>query len=280
MKTNYFGEYRRKKGVKRDRYTITYRVAETTRVMSWIRAGQSGCLIGLRGAGKSNFLRSLLHEDVRRHYLGQDYADFVFVFIDLLALVECTDCAVYELMLDRLLGQLSLLGIEEGTVEEMASLHRDVMRSRHPLTGRWAIERCVGAICQRSGQRVVLLLDEFDAVFRTLGPSLFRCLRALRNAHKGQVSYIVVVTSDLAALRDDLTDVEHFYRLVSRNVCDLGPYGEADAQRMIHYLASRRSVELSEGDQVRQVKLNGEHAGLLRTRPQMLYNREPGRLSG
>lgn len=43
-----------------------------------------------------------------------------------------------------------------------------------------------------------------------------------------------------------LTEVEHFYRLVSRNVCELGPYGKADARQMLHYLTSRCSVELSE----------------------------------
>ena len=152
-----------------DRYTLTYRVAEARQVMGWIKAGQSGCLIGLRGAGKSNFLRFLLRQDVRRHYLGQDWADFAFVLIDLLALTERTEWAVYELMLDR------LLGVEEEIVEEMASLHREVAHSRDSLMAQRAIERCVDVLCQRPGQRIILLFDEFiqvsglDLIFSTSG---------------------------------------------------------------------------------------------------------------
>lgn len=256
--------------MERDRYTITYREAEAREVMSWVKAGQSGCLVGLRGAGKSNFLRFLLCEDVQRHYLGQDCADFAFVLINFLALTERTEWAVYELILDRLLGQLPLLGI--GGAEEMASLHREAMRSRDLLAAQRAVARCVDLLCQRPAQRVVLLFDEFDAMFRALDPSLFRCLRAIRDAHKGQVSYVVVASDELACLRDDLTQVEHFYRLVSRNARGLGPYSQADTRQMIHHLVSQRSIELSEDDTTRLVELSGGHAGLLKATLSLLWN--------
>lgn len=248
--------------MEQDRYTISYRAAKVRQVMEWIKAGQSGCLIGLRGGGKSNLLRFLLREEVRQYYLGQDYTGFAFVLVDLLALTECTEWAVCELIFDRLLGQLHPLGIEEEIIEEMMSLQREVMRSRDLLTAYRAVERCVDVLCRRPTQRVVLLFSEFDAVFRTLDPSLFRSLRAIRNAHKGQVSYVVVVANDLASLRDDLTQVEHFYRLVSRNICILGPFNEADARHMIHYLASRRSAELSDKDTANVIELSGGHASL------------------
>jgi hypothetical protein len=256
--------------VERDRYSITYRAVEAREVMSWVKAGQSGCLVGLRGAGKSNFLRFLLREDVQHHYLGQDYADFAFVLINFLALTERTEWAVYELILDRLLGQLSLLGIKGA--EEVATLHREAMRSRDLLAAQRAVARCVDLLCQRPAQRVVLLFDEFDAVFRALDPSLFRCLRAIRDAHKDQVSYVVVASDELACLREDLSEVEHFSRLVSRNVCGLGPYSQADARQMIRHLASQRSIELSEEDTTCLVELSGGHAGLLKATLSLLWN--------
>jgi hypothetical protein len=255
--------------VEQDRYVLTYRAAEARQVMRWIEVGQSGCLVGLRGAGKSNLLRFLLHEDVQRHYLGRHYVDIVFVLVDLLALTERTEWAVYELILDRLMNQLRLLGIEE-IVEVVTSFHQDATHSRDPLAARRAFERCVDVLCQRSAQRVVLFLDEFDAVFRTLDTFLLRCLRAVRDAHKGQVSY-VIVTDDLVRLRDDLAEAEHFYRLVSRNVCGLGPYSEADARQMICRLASRRSVELNEGDMAHLIELSGGHAGLLKATLSLLW---------
>lgn len=256
--------------VEQNRYTITYRAAEARQVMSWIEAGQSGHLVGLRGAGKSNFLRFFLLEDVRRHYLGRDHIDFVFVLIDFLALTKRTEWAVYELVLDRLLDQFFQLDVAEAG--EMASLHQEVTCSRDPLAAQRAAERCVGILCQRPAQRVVLLFDEFDAVFRALDSSLFRSLRATRDAHKGQVSYIVAVTNELACLREDLDEVEHFFRLVNRNVCGLGPYSEADAQQMIRYLASQRPVGLGAGDIARLIQLSGGHAGLLKAILSLLWD--------
>ena len=252
------------------RYTINYRVAEARQVMGWIKAGQSGCLIGLRGAGKSNFLRFLLRQDVRRYYLERNWADFAFVLIDLLALAERSAWAVYELVLDR------LSGVNEEIAEELTSLRREVTSSRDLLVAQRAVERCVDALCQRSAQRIVLLFDEFDAVFRALDPSLFRCLRAIRDAHKGQVSYLVIVANDLAHLRDDLTEVEHFCRLVSRNVSGLGPYSKTDARQMIRYLASHRSIELVEQDTVRLIELSGGHAGLLKATLSLLWDAHYG----
>jgi DNA-binding winged helix-turn-helix (wHTH) protein len=254
------------------RYTLTYRASEAHQVVDWIKAGQSGCLIGLRGAGKSNFMRFLLRQDVRRHYLGRNDADFVLVLIDLLALVERSDGAVYIKILDRLLDELDSLDVEEESIEDLVSLHREVTHSRDPFSAQRAVERLVDVFCRRLARRLVLFFDEFDAVFQTLHPSLFRCLRAMRDAHKGQVCYVVAVTDELAHLRDDLTQVEHFYRLVSRNVCGLGPYNEADARQMIRHLASRRTVELNAGDTARLVELSGGHAGLIKATLSLLWD--------
>jgi hypothetical protein len=258
--------------MERTRYTLTYRAAEARQVMDWIEAGQSGCIIGLRGAGKSNFLRFLRRKDVRRHYLGRDYAGFFIVLINLLSLTERTEWAVYELIFHRLVEQLLPLGTDGEFGEEMAILHEKVRRSKDLLTAQRAVARCVDVLCRRPAQRIVLLFDEFHAVFRDLDPSLFRSLRAIRDAHKGQISYIVIVANDLADLRPDLTEVEHFYRLVSRNLCGLGSYGETDARQMIGYLASQRAVELSEGETVRLIELSGGHAGLLKATLSLLWD--------
>jgi hypothetical protein len=247
----------------RGRYTINYRVTEARQVMRWIKASQSGCLVGLRGAGKSNFLRFLLRSDVQQHYLGPDDTDFIFILVEMLSLTEHSEWAVYELILDRLLNQLRSLWPEEN-IEEMASLLREVRQTRDSLTAQRAIERCMDILCQRPEQRIVLFFDEFNAVFRDFNPSLFRCLRAIRDAHKEQVSYIVVVTDDLTYLRDDLGEIEHFYRLVSRNVCGLGPYSDDDARQMIRYLASTQPIEIDKEVTIRLLKLSGGHAGLLK----------------
>ncbi len=255
-----------------DRYALTYRASEARQVMDWLKAGQSGCLIGLRGVGTSNFLAFLRRDDVRQHYLGQDYSDVAFILIDLLALAKQTEAAVYHLLLDRLLSKLGPAGVDTATVAEITHL-------QHQFPVQRLIERSLDILCNRPSQRVVLLFDEFDAIFQNLPSSLFRYLRALRDHRKDQLSYIVTVTNDLANLRDDLTEVEHFYRLVSRNVCGLEPYSEADARQMIAYLASRRSLELKEQDITCLIELSGGHAGLLKSILSLLWNTPQRRLN-
>jgi len=52
---------------------------------------------------------------------------------------------------------------------------------------------------QQSTRRLVFIFDEFDDVFRELPAALFRCLRAIRDAHKEQISSL---SSLLESLRN------------------------------------------------------------------------------
>jgi len=254
-----------------DRYTLNYRAAEVQQVLEWVKSGQSGCLIGLRGAGKSNFLRFLLHQAVRQHYLGPDTADFSFVHVDLLALSEPAEWAVYELILNHLLNHLQRSGPAEHA-QELGTLQLEVIQTRDILIAQRAFERGVELIYHRPAQRLVFLFDEFGTIFGRLGPALFRHLRAVRDAHKDQLCYIVVVANDLADLRNDLAEVEHFYRLVSRNVCGLGPYNEADTRQMIRFLAVQHAISLNEEAETVLTNLSGGHAGLLKDILSLLRN--------
>ncbi len=258
-----------------NRYTLSYRAAEAKKIMGWIKSGQCSCLVGLRGAGKSNFLRFLLRSDVQQHYLGRDYSKFAFVHIDLLSLVDHSSWAVYELILNRMVAQFDTLGAKNKSIADIASLHDEIMRRQDPLVAQRAIERYLNALLSRPSQRLVILFDEFNAVVETVDSSLFRSLRALRDAHKGRLIYIVVGSDDFAHLRSDRAESEHFYRLVSRNTCWLGPYNLADARQMVDYLAGQRSLELAPADTAHLIELCGGHAGLLKAVLTLLSNAPP-----
>jgi tRNA A-37 threonylcarbamoyl transferase component Bud32 len=261
-----------KEGTTLERYALAYRAAEASQVMGWIKAGQSGCILGLSGGGKSNLLRFLLRENVRQHYLGQDCANFALVLIDLLALTECTEWAVCELILDRLLAQLGVLGIDEKIIGEMASVHHDVIRSKDLTAAYRALERCMGILCRQPAQHVAILFNYFDSAFQTLNPPLFHCLRAIRDTYKDQVSYVIAVTNDLISLRDNLDEVEPFYYLVSRNICYLGPLNETDTRYRIRFLAAQQSVEMSDQDTTRLIKLCGGYPSLLKAILDLLWD--------
>ena len=259
-----------------NRYSLSYRAAEAKKVMGWIHTGQCGCLVGLRGAGKSNFLRFLLRPDVHQHYLGRDHPNFSFVHVDLLSLVNHSSWAVYELILNEMVAQFDTLGMKGKSASAIAALHNEIMRRQDPLVAQRTVERYLNVLLNRPSQRLVILFDEFNAVVQTVDASLFRSLRALRDAHKERLIYIVAGTDDFARLRSDRADVEHFYRLVSRNVCSLGPYNEADARQMIDYLAGQRSHEFTPDDKAHLIELCGGHAGLLKAVLSLLSNTTRG----
>ena len=257
------------------RYLSSYRAVETRQVTDWIKAGQCGSVVGLRGAGKSNFIRFLLRTDMRQFYLDEHQGHFIFILVNLLSLTERSEWGVYELIVNNILQQLRPPDVDEEVILEVRTLHQEIMLVRDTLHAERAVERCVALLCQHSDRRLVLLFDEFDAVFRDLPASLFRCLRAIRDSHKDQISYLVVVVHGLASLRTDLTEeVDHFYRLVSRNSCWLGPYCEADALQMTSYLASRRGLELGEKDAASLLELSGGHAGMLKTLLNLLSTKD------
>lgn len=263
-----------------ERYTSSYRSKEARQVMEWVQAGQCGSIIGLRGAGKSNFLQFLLREDVKRRHLRRNPEVFHFLLINLLALVERTDWGVYEILLNNLVGQLHPLDWESAILDKITGLHRDVLRSRDALIAQRAFEQCMTLVSQQPARRLVFIFDEFEEVFRELPAALFRCLRAIRDVHKEQISFLIVATQELTELRDrQINEIDHFYRLVGRNVCWLGPYNEADARDMIRYLAARRSKIISAGEMTRLIEWSGGHAGLLKTLLSFLWNHDQKSIS-
>lgn len=255
-----------------DSHALTFRAAETRAVMSWIKVGQSGCVIGFKEVGKSTFLRFLLREDIQQHYLGPGWKDFAFVYVDLLALSENSEWAVCELILDRLLSQFRQSKIDPAAAEEIERQYTQVTQNRDKLSVRRAFERGFDALCRQSSRRIVLLFDEFNSIFPTLDPFLFRCMRVVRDDHRGRVSYIAAIPDNLEYLRNDLTQVEHFHRLLGRNVCNLGPYGPADTQQMLAFLARQQATQLSPRAITRLVTLTGGHAGLIKTLLSLMWN--------
>lgn len=264
-----------------ERYTLSYRASETRPVLQWIKAAQCGSIIGLRGSGKSNFIRFLLRSETREHYLGPPHTNYSFVLINLLSLSERSEWAVYEMIVNNLLTQLHRSEISDKMLAQLTLVHQGLLRERDALTAERAVERCISLLCQPTTRRLVLLFDEFDAVFRDLPASLFRCLRAIRDSYKDQISYIVVGTHDLASLRTDLVEeVDHFYRLVSRNACWLGAYSEADARQMAGHLAFKHDLTLNETDLTTLLELSAGHAGLLKSILSLVWNDgEIGRLA-
>jgi DNA-binding winged helix-turn-helix (wHTH) protein len=90
-------------------------------------------------------------------------------------------------------------------------------------------------------------------------------LRALRDRHKYQISYLLFTRDHPQYLRDP-AECEGFYELISRAVMGLQPYNETDARRVIAQITARRDHELDTFDdeaETQLLRLSGRHPGLL-----------------
>jgi DNA-binding winged helix-turn-helix (wHTH) protein len=252
---------------------ITFRESEVNQIIDLLRAGESCAVVGIGSVGKSNFLRFLEREDVRRAKLGQAWDTYLFPYIDPNKLIEQTMWGLFELMLHQLIISLTNHGTDSGTLQMVDDYHqRSIAPSTRDLALRY-VDRAIGIVCGQLGLQVVFLIDEFDNLCRMLPARGFAVMRALRDDHKYQVMYVVAMRSELAHLREEAAVIEPFEELVSPNTIWLGPYSEADARCMLQRLEARHSIHLDEGATCHLLAATGGHPGLLRAAYQAAMER-------
>jgi hypothetical protein len=183
-----------------DAYPPDYRLAEMESLLRAVQAGQSAAVIGLSGAGKSNLMGFLAQrggpERLPSHQFG---------LVDFNRLTTPAPEGVYAL----LLGCLGLAPPAGGTAD-LSTLEA-------------ALEAALRA---RPG--VCLLLDRFDALGPSLQGQINGSLRALRDAFKYRLSYII-------ASRRPIDPRSELAELFFAHTLWLGPLSASDA----HWSARR-----------------------------------------
>jgi len=237
------------------RYPIEYRQEVVQTLMQKAQRGESACLVGLAGVGKSNLMTFIAQEEVRRRYLGDDWSHTHFLG------VVCTTGAhepdiVFKAMLD---AALDLAGeIEPG-------------RSIEPVPGVslfQALRSVLHFICDTRGQRVVFVLDEFEDAIRHQPADLFDALRTLRDDQRatGRVQF-VVITHRLPqlVLSPPPFHSSRLYPILRDNIYPLPPYRASDAEWMLDDLCRKKGGLKLQPAMIRTLlDYSGGHGGLLR----------------
>ncbi len=245
---------------------INYRSKEVSRIMGAIRAGESCAVVGVNGCGKSNLMRFLAERRVQAHYLGPDREPRLFVLAEGDDLTECSEDAVYELLLSRLERATAEQRPAGGPTFDLTLIEK-VHELRQGSGPPGAIRRLFGqavAGLQASGRRLAFLLDNFDEAFRQCSPAVFAGLRALRNEHKYRLVYVVAGRAPLPSQRDYSPKFQTFYELFEQNTVWLEPYNHDDALYEVRRLAERAGVSLLTDEAERLVRASGGHPGLLK----------------
>ena len=189
---------------------------------------------------KSNLYRFLRQENVRRHYLGEEWQTYLLVHLDANEITEMTEDAVSNLLVERLLG---VAPADTGKHHSLSAV--------------------VKAIFEQDVRTIVFLFDQFDAVYETLKGRFFANLRAIRDEYKYRISFVLLSRHELAALASS-PEREEFEELFSSNTIGLGPHNKDDSLLLLQRVGSRYGRELDAEKSQFLIELTGGHPGMLK----------------
>ena len=246
-------------------HPLTYRQELLEPLFQHVRASESAAVVGAASMGKSRLLQFLLQPQVQRHYLGEQSDETLLLWTDCNRLTEVTPWALYELILTALVEAVRGRGRPPELGRELNDLRRDAILGKNALLAQRHLELAIQLLCQEHGLSLCFVLDEFDECLSDLPSQTLASLRALRDANKYQLSYVLFIRDLPAQFRDPL-DYEGFYELFSRAILGLKPYSADDALRTLTQVATRRRHELpaqTESVFAELVRLSGGHPGLM-----------------
>jgi hypothetical protein len=110
--------------------------------------------------------------------------------------------------------------------------------------------------------QLVLVLDEFDDIFRSLSIVAIRQFRVLRDEWDSRLCYIVATSHDLDSLRPD-ADTYEFREPFHLCTRILRPLSRVDSERFIAYLAESQGRVWQGEYAARIIELSGGHPGLM-----------------
>jgi hypothetical protein len=212
-------------------YPDTYRSKEVGALLQAVRAGECVSLVGLSGAGKSNLLGFIAH---RVH--GQGLPEFIL--LDCNRLVRPTVWAFLDL-LDSLLGEAD---------EDAPAASLSVVQTH--LAKRLAAP-------QDASSGICLLVDRLDALPVEESAALADNLRALRDAFKYVLTFVI---GTRRPLRADSELAELFYA----NTIWIGALSSEDARWSAAQYATRRGQTWDADTLDRLVDFSQGYPSLLR----------------
>ncbi len=243
-------------------HPLSYRKEVARRLFGYIKSADSFFVIGGPSAGKTRLLDFIMREDVQAHYLDKQAQTTWLIRVDLNRHHAGEDWTFYELLISSMMLGSSRYEDSQEIFEQLAELDEKVMASRDYLLSLRYFEMAVHRLCKIHDLNVCFLLDEFDALYRTMPQEMFAQLRAVRDANKNQVCYGLFLRDLPERLRPP-SDNESFYELLSHRMIGLGPYGYDDAMRALRQMEERREFRLEAMTREAVVRAGGGHPGLM-----------------
>jgi DNA-binding winged helix-turn-helix (wHTH) protein len=242
---------------------LSYRSEVLQPLFRNLQARESCTVVGCASMGKTRLIDFLMRPNVQDYYLGSDAGCTLILRADCNRLNDYSEWSIYELLLTALVEGCSLLPAAQSLRSQLIELRLPVLNNaaNRNLAQR-QLELALHILCQEHQFQVRFLLDEFDGIYGVLSELGLANLRALRDANKHHLSYVLFMRQPLERLRE-LAESESFFELFSRSVLGLGPYTPDDIEGMLAQLQARRRQEVPEALRTQIANLSGGHPGTI-----------------
>jgi hypothetical protein len=231
-------------------------------IIQTLSRGECCAIVGPSNTGKSLLLRMLLEMATQRATWPSGVTPPLLVFIDCLDCAGESELAFYELILRRIHQTLTQTGFKQEDLDELAELREELLKSDNQVEIRAHFAIGMHTIGCIPGINLVLLLDEFDDVFRTQSPWPFRQLRAIRDTLGSRLCYLTATSHYLKDLRND-TETYEFRELFQMHTHALKPLSKEDQTTHLDFLVKTHQLKLGPKERDLALRLAGGHPGLL-----------------
>ena len=221
-------------------------------------------VVGVSNLGKSATLRALCDPVVQADYLDDNPRDYLFVYIDFNQMLEMSDQAFYELVLRSSIESIRAQDINGGVLQQVETAYTGLVAPSSPFEIPLRFSQGMAAIGDQLAEKVVFLFDEVDGPVAGIDGRVFLNLRALRDRHRGGLTYVTATNRRLDQIRQD-PDVAEFGELFEHGTLYLSMLSEMEVRQLATRYAAEEGVTFS-GDDLKFIQLwTGGHPALLET---------------
>jgi hypothetical protein len=256
-------------------YPASYRAREVKILADWIQRGESGSIVGLPGAGKSNLLGFLCRQpEAIRQYLPETFPGLSLIHVDLNNLPS-TDLATFFRVILRSFyeSRTQLAQLDPSLIPSIEILYRKAEDKPDPFLAQSALREAL-FLFQEKEIRVVLVLDPFEQFCQTAPTPVLDNLRGLRDSFKTNLSYLMGLRQEVTYVRDPL-ELGELYEIVDNHLCWLGAMDQTDARWVIGQVETAAGQTFTEAQIKRLIELTGGYPALLRVASFWLARRSP-----
>ncbi|OQA46798.1 MAG: Alkaline phosphatase synthesis transcriptional regulatory protein SphR [Chloroflexi bacterium ADurb.Bin325] len=240
------------------------RQADLAALFAGVRNMACVSVVGVSNLGKSATMRALAEPQVQAHFLGEDAASYLFIYIDFNQMLEMSDQAFYELVLRLTIDALRQNGVDVGLLRQIEKAYTGVIAPASAFEIPLRFAQAMSALGEQLSRRVVFLFDEVDEPVEGIDSRVFLNLRALKDRHHDELTYITATNRLLNHIRSDPALIE-FAELFGHQILYISLLQEEEICRFVERFASEEGVTFSDGDIAFIRSWGGGHPVLMET---------------